>query len=65
MNGEVLGIFLAGFGLIAGFMYWMFTHLDADIKSISTKIDADMKSQTERTDKLYNIIIDMLKDRKV
>jgi hypothetical protein len=65
MNAETLGLFLAGFGIIAGFMYWMFFHLDADIKAISSKIDTDMKAQTERTDRLYNIIIDLLKEKKV
>lgn len=49
---------LIGLGLgLAAFIWNEFSKLGA-------KIDADMKAQSERTDKLYEMFIDLLKERK-
>jgi hypothetical protein len=40
---------------------WYFTH---DIKAGMKKLDEDMKRQGDRTDRLYQMFVDLLKDRK-
>lgn len=65
--GHVIAIIGTNVGLVAvmgGFILWAFSKLDADIKSIGNKVDAEMKAQTARTDQLYQMFIDLLKERK-
>jgi predicted PurR-regulated permease PerM len=38
--------------------------VDKDINNLTNKVDAETKAQTARTDQLYQVIIDLLKDRK-
>lgn len=67
----IIGSNIALAGIFAGFVYWAFSKLDADIRSVSIKIDADMTAQTnrtdqlhKRTDQLYQMFIDLLKEQK-
>lgn len=50
-------------GVLGGFMFWQTSKLDRDISKHIDRIDADMKIQGARTDKLYEMFIDLLKDR--
>jgi len=47
----ILGMFAIG---------WYFTH---DIRKMLEKLEIDVKAQGARTDKLYEMFIDLLKDR--
>lgn len=38
--------------------------LDTNINALTAKIDADIKASTQRTDQLYQMFIDLLKERK-
>lgn len=56
---------------IAGIIYWFKSELekdinriDSDIKGLANKVDADMKAQTVRTDQLYQMFIDLLKEQR-
>jgi len=40
---------------------WYFTR---DIKAQLVKLDEDLRAQGKRTDQLYQIIVEMMKDRK-
>lgn len=60
----IVGTNLALAAIISGFIIWAFSKLDSDIKSLSNKIDTDMKAQTARTDRLYEMFIDLLKEQK-
>jgi hypothetical protein len=60
MVWTIIGVNLGIFGVIL----WIFNKLDSDIKSVGTKIDADMRAQSARTDKLYEMFIDLVKVKK-
>lgn len=47
-------------GALGTFSFWQISKLDADIK----RIDQDIKSQGARTDKLYEMFIDLLKTKQ-
>lgn len=57
-------------GVLGGFMFWIFSKLDGDIKSLDTKLDQNIKAMDakieashRRMDQLYGVIIEMLKQR--
>jgi len=45
---------------LGAFTFWLFTKLDTDIKALSNRID---QSNT-RIDQLYQMFIDLLKEKK-
>ncbi len=51
---------LAIIGSLGAFIFWMFTKLDNDIKALSARLDA----QNNRIDQLYQMFVDLLKDKK-
>lgn len=58
-------------GSLGAFTFWLFTKLDADIKSSNSRIDQlcnrldqHIVSSSERTDQLYQMFIDLLKDKQ-
>jgi hypothetical protein len=50
-------------GLLLGVMLWAFSKLDSDVKSVGSKIDADMRSHCERTDRLYEMFIELVRHK--
>jgi len=64
-------------GSLGAFTFWMFNRLDSDIKSLDVtikgtndKMDGSLRhltamqaEQSKRTDKLYQMFIDLLKDK--
>lgn len=62
---------LAIIGTLGAFIFWIFTKLDNDIKSVDTKLDnwirhssAIQAEQSKRTDRLYQMFIDLLKENR-
>lgn len=58
-------------GTLSAFIFWLFNKLDSDIKGVSDRLDkwimhstARMDSQSKRTDQLYQMFIDLLKEQK-
>jgi hypothetical protein len=54
-------------GVIGGFLFYMLNRLERDIGEISSridKIDGRMNSQSARTDQLYQMFVDLLKEKK-
>lgn len=54
-------------GSLGGLVIWMTNKLDGDIKSLSSRMDAHavrMDSHAKRIDQLYNMFVDLLKERK-
>lgn len=56
---------------LAGFTGWIFNKLDNDIRGVSDRLDGYVKhstamfsEQSKRTDRLYQMFIDLLKERK-
>lgn len=49
----IVSVFLGAFG-----------YIHSDIKTFKDEIRSDMERQTARTDTLYQMFIDLLKDRK-
>lgn len=54
---------------LAGVTYWFKSELekdiqriDTDIKGLAQKLDIETKAQTARTDQLYQMFIDLLKE---
>lgn len=47
-------------GSLSAFIFWMFTKLDSDIKSLGNRLDG----QCQRIDQLYQMFIDLLKEKK-
>lgn len=45
---------------LGAFTFWLFTKLDNDITTLSTRLDA----QTQRIDKLYQMFVDLLKHKE-
>lgn len=45
---------------LGAFTFWLFTKLDTDIKALSNRID----QSNERIDQLYQMFIDLLKEKK-
>lgn len=56
----IIGTNIGVIALVGGFILWGLSKLDGDIKQLSAKIDC----QTQRTDQLYMMFIDLLKARK-
>jgi|HubBroStandDraft_4_1064222.scaffolds.fasta_scaffold48771_4 hypothetical protein len=46
-------------GVLGAFTFWLFTKVDADIKQQGQRVDQQM----QRIDQLYQMFIDLLKDR--
>ncbi len=75
----IIGTNIGLIAIIGGFISWAFSKidndfsrvredinkLDGDIKKLSEKIDANTKEQTQRTDQLYQMFIDLLKEKKI
>jgi len=54
-------------GALGAFTFWLFTKLDNDIKTLSARLDSQahrMDAQAQRTDQLYQMFVDLLKERK-
>lgn len=51
-------------GSLGTFIFWMFTKLDSDIKSLNNRLDQHISSSSARTDQLYQMFIDLLKEKK-
>ncbi len=47
-------------GVLGAFTFWLFTKLDADIRASN----ADIRASNQRVDQLYQMFIDLLKERK-
>ncbi len=47
-------------GVLGSFIFWLFNKLDSDIKTSNQRID----SQNQRIDQLYQMFIDLLKEKK-
>ncbi len=47
-------------GVLGAFTFWLFSKLDTDIKTASQRMDAQM----QRIDQLYQMFIDLLKEKK-
>jgi hypothetical protein len=59
----VIGLFvtlISGFVALGAMIISIFNRLDNDIRSIANRMD----TQTARTDQLYQMFIDLLKDRR-
>lgn len=51
-------------GVLGSFTMWIFNRLDTDIKSLSSDLKNDMRTQNERIDRLYQMFVDLLKEKK-
>jgi len=63
----ILGVNIALIGMIATIVIWAVNKIDADIKGISTKMDAferRMDAHASRIDQLYRMFCDLIKERK-
>jgi hypothetical protein len=71
MTWTIIGVNLTLIGILSAFVIWGFNKLDGDMKSIdsdlkslSQKMDNDTKLHVQRTDQLYQMFIDLLKEKK-
>jgi hypothetical protein len=55
-----IGVNVALFGALSTLIVWTVNKMDADIKSACTRLDG----HAARIDQLYQVIIEMLKERK-
>lgn len=73
MNWEqtitIIGVNAAIVGLLAGWITWVINRVDTDVKGISNKLDSvsnrmdqRFESQSARTDKLYEMFVNLLKE---
>lgn len=74
----VISTIISIIGTLGTFMYWQYQKLDSDIKNVANSLDGWTKHLTaiqaeqskridkmhERTDQVYNLILDMLKKGK-
>ena len=67
----LLGTTITIIGTLGGFMFWIFNKLDTDIKSVDSKLDSWIRhssamnaEQAKRTDRLYQMFVDLLKEGK-
>lgn len=58
-------------GVLGAFTFWLFNKLDTDIKGVKNEMDGWTKhivamqaEQGKRTDKLYQMFVDLLKEKK-
>lgn len=75
---QAITLFFSLAGLLAGLLYWFkndlekgINRLDNDLKILSKRLEAETKEQTRRleantarTDQLYQMFIDLLKERR-
>ncbi len=59
-----IGLILTFMGMLSAFIIWSFSKLDGDIKTLSQKLDNDTQLHVQRTDQLYQMFIDLLKEQK-
>ena len=55
---------LAIIGSLGGFMFWIYSKIDSDVKTISNRLDQHITASSQRTDQLYQMFIDLLKEGK-
>jgi len=67
----MIGINIAILGAFGGYMTWIINRVDRDVNNVATKLDtvsarmdARFESQSARTDKLYEMFVDLLKESK-
>lgn len=66
-TGAVLGLIIAVLAIFSGFLMWVASRIDADVKSIGSKVDSIAKrldGHASRIDQLYQMFIDLLKENK-
>jgi hypothetical protein len=54
-------------GVLGGLIIFMVNKMDADIKAVCTRIDAQsarLDGHAQRMDQLYQVILEMLKEKK-
>ena len=56
----IIGTNIALFGIFTAVIYWMINRVDADVKAIGVRMDG----HTVRIDQLYQMFVDLLKERK-
>jgi hypothetical protein len=62
---EILSTFNLPTVLSIGAIFWYFTRdIKQEIKKYEEKTDAKIEAQTARTDRLYEMFIDLLKEKK-
>ncbi len=67
----IIGVNAAIVGLLAGWITWVINRVDSDVKGIANKLDSvsnrmdqRFESQSARTDKLYEMFVDLLKEAR-
>lgn len=62
----IVGVNVALIGALATLLVWVVNKLDADIKSIGTrmdKMDSRFEGHAQRIDQLYGMFVQLLKER--
>jgi hypothetical protein len=52
---------------LAGLIFWLhkdINRLESDVKALDSKYTQDMRAQSARTDQLYKMFVDLLKELK-
>ncbi len=63
----IIGTNIALMAVVGGFIVWAVNKLDTDIKSLSNRVDAinnRMDGHAMRIDQLYQMFIQLIKDKK-
>jgi hypothetical protein len=74
----ILGVIVPLLGILASWMIWAIGKVDTDIKNVdgdvktiaqkmdvmAARMDARFESHSARLDQLYNMFVDLLKERK-
>ncbi len=56
----IIGVNLGGLALLATLIVWSINKVDADVKSIGTRLDG----HATRIDQLYRMFVDLLKEKR-
>lgn len=66
-TATIIGVNIALIAALATLIVWVVNKLDADVKSICTrmdKMDSRFDGHAQRIDQLYKMFVDLLKDRR-
>jgi hypothetical protein len=75
---QIIGVIATALGVLSGWIIWTLSKLDGDIKNVdgdvkiiaqkmdvmAARMDARFESHSARLDQLYNMFVDLLKEKK-
>ena len=63
---SIIGVNIALVALVSGLNYWLINRVDADVKSLNTRIDGictRLDGHANRIDQLYRMFVELLREK--